>query len=64
MSQEFKKGDRVTWKSHGGNAEGRGAAQDHRGHRAGRPEAQKPSGAVSDSPWRYSLMNWGHDPTK
>ena len=22
MSQEFKKGDRVTWKSHGGNAEG------------------------------------------
>ena len=26
--------------------------------------AQKPSGAVSDSPWRYSLMNWGHDPTK
>ena len=26
--------------------------------------AQKPSGDVSDSPWRYSLMNWGHDPTK
>jgi hypothetical protein len=24
----------------------------------------KPSGDVSDSPWRYSLMNWGHDPTK
>jgi capsid protein len=22
MSQEFKKGDPVTWKSHGGNAEG------------------------------------------
>jgi Hypervirulence associated proteins TUDOR domain len=22
MSQEFKKGDRVTWKSHGGSAEG------------------------------------------
>jgi hypothetical protein len=22
MSQEFKQGDRVTWKSHGGNAEG------------------------------------------
>jgi Protein of unknown function (DUF3140) len=26
--------------------------------------AQKPSGDVSESPWRYSLMNWGHDPTK
>lgn len=26
--------------------------------------AQKPSGDISDSPWRYSLMNWGHDPTK
>jgi hypothetical protein len=25
--------------------------------------AQQPSGDVSDSPWRYSLMNWGHDPT-
>jgi hypothetical protein len=25
---------------------------------------QKPSGDISDSPWRYSLMNWGHDPTK
>ncbi|AKK27754.1 DUF3140 domain-containing protein [Mycobacterium sp. EPa45] len=26
--------------------------------------AQRPSGDVSDSNWRYSLMNWGHDPTK
>ncbi len=29
MSQEFTQGDRVTWKSHGGDAEGEGAAQDH-----------------------------------
>ena len=26
--------------------------------------AQRPDGDVSDTPWRYSLMNWGHDPTK
>jgi hypothetical protein len=26
--------------------------------------AQRPSGDISDSAWRYSLMNWGHDPTK
>jgi uncharacterized protein DUF3140 len=26
--------------------------------------AQRPKGDVSDSAWRYSLMNWGHDPTK
>ena len=26
--------------------------------------AQRPSGDVSDSHWRYSLMNWGHDPNK
>ncbi|MAM40911.1 MAG: DNA-binding protein [Erythrobacter sp.] len=24
--------------------------------------AQKPSGDIEDSDWRYSLMNWGHDP--
>jgi hypothetical protein len=24
--------------------------------------AQRPSGDVTDTPWRYSLMNWGHDP--
>lgn len=26
--------------------------------------AQKPSGDLKDTPWRYSLMNWGHDPLK
>ncbi|MBA4021399.1 MAG: DNA-binding protein [Gordonia sp.] len=26
--------------------------------------AQRPSGDVENSAWRYSLMNWGHDPTK
>jgi hypothetical protein len=26
--------------------------------------AQRPSGDVTHTPWRYSLMNWGHDPTK
>lgn len=25
--------------------------------------AQKPSGDIKETPWRYSLMNWGHDPT-
>ena len=24
--------------------------------------AQRPSGDIADSRWRYSLMNWGHDP--
>jgi hypothetical protein len=24
--------------------------------------AQRPDGDVRDTPWRYSLMNWGHDP--
>ncbi|MEW2263102.1 DUF3140 domain-containing protein [Streptomyces sp. NPDC047853] len=24
--------------------------------------AQRPSGDVQDTKWRYSLMNWGHDP--
>ncbi|MEU0373846.1 DUF3140 domain-containing protein [Streptomyces sp. NPDC006283] len=23
---------------------------------------QRPEGDVTDTPWRYSLMNWGHDP--
>ncbi|MFJ6654079.1 DUF3140 domain-containing protein [Microbacterium sp. NPDC091313] len=23
---------------------------------------QRPSGDVAETPWRYSLMNWGHDP--
>jgi uncharacterized protein DUF3140 len=26
--------------------------------------AQRPSGDVKDSAWRYSLMNGGHDPVK
>jgi len=29
-----------------------------------RHQAQKPSGGVEDSTWRYSLLNWGHDPLK
>ncbi|MEU3935852.1 DUF3140 domain-containing protein [Streptomyces sp. NPDC029044] len=27
-----------------------------------RHRAQRPSGDVRDTRWRYSLMNWGHDP--
>ncbi|MGI5484377.1 DUF3140 domain-containing protein [Streptomyces lavendofoliae] len=26
--------------------------------------AQRPEGDVTDTRWRHSLMNWGHDPTK
>jgi hypothetical protein len=26
--------------------------------------AQRPDGDVSRTRWRYSLMNWGHDPLK
>ena len=26
--------------------------------------AQRPKGEVEDTKWRYSLMNWGHDPLK
>jgi hypothetical protein len=29
-----------------------------------RHQAQRPSGDVTDTPWRYSLMNWGNDPIK
>jgi hypothetical protein len=29
-----------------------------------RHQAQKPKGNIEDSNWRYSLMNWGHDPLK
>jgi hypothetical protein len=25
---------------------------------------QRPQGYVTDTTWRYSLMNWGHDPVK
>ncbi len=27
-----------------------------------RHAAQRPAGDVARTPWRYSLMNWGHDP--
>ncbi|HEX2577819.1 MAG TPA: DUF3140 domain-containing protein [Aquihabitans sp.] len=26
--------------------------------------AQRPDGDVTDTTWRHSLMNWGHDPKK
>ncbi len=26
--------------------------------------AQRPDGDVTDTRWRYSLMNWGHDPKR
>ncbi|MGW4435571.1 DUF3140 domain-containing protein [Streptomyces sp. NPDC004596] len=26
--------------------------------------AQRPDGDITDTRWRYSLMNWGHDPKK
>lgn len=26
--------------------------------------AQKPEGDIKETNWRYSLMNWGHDPSK
>ena len=26
--------------------------------------AQRPDGDVAETRWRYSLMNWGHDPLK
>jgi len=29
-----------------------------------RHSEQRPGGDVHDTPWRYSLMNWGHDPEK
>ena len=29
-----------------------------------RHQAQQPEGDVEGSNWRYSLMNWGHDPLK
>ena len=28
-----------------------------------RHSAQRPNGDVTETPWRYSLMNWGHDPS-
>lgn len=29
-----------------------------------RHAAQRPQGDVSETRWRHSLMNWGHDPLK
>lgn len=29
-----------------------------------RHTAQRPSGEIDDTPWRYSLKNWGHEPKK
>lgn len=29
-----------------------------------RHTAQRPDGDVTETNWRYSLMNWGHDPKK
>ncbi|HUF57324.1 MAG TPA: DUF3140 domain-containing protein [Thermohalobaculum sp.] len=29
-----------------------------------RHAAQRPEGDVAETCWRYSLMNWGHDPLK
>ncbi len=29
-----------------------------------RHTAQRPDGDIEDTDWRYSLMNWGHDPCK
>lgn len=29
-----------------------------------RHSAQRPHGDVSNTPWLYSLKNWGHDPLK
>ena len=29
-----------------------------------RHSAQRPDGDVTDTRWRHSLMNWGHDPVK
>jgi hypothetical protein len=26
--------------------------------------AQRPEGDVRETNWRYSLMNWGHDPLR
>jgi hypothetical protein len=29
-----------------------------------RHSAQRPSGDIKNTHWRFSLMNWGHDPAK
>ena len=29
-----------------------------------RQKAERPKGDLTQTPWRFSLMNWGHDPLK
>jgi hypothetical protein len=44
-----------------------GADRDHMRKVVGyvhRHLAQRPAGDVRHTPWRHSLMNWGHDPLK
>ncbi|MGX6606394.1 DUF3140 domain-containing protein [Micromonosporaceae bacterium Da 78-11] len=44
-----------------------GADEDHMRKVVGyvhRHLAQRPDGDITDTRWRYSLMNWGHDPDK
>ena len=33
-------------------------------HRHLEQRPDKPAAELADTPWRYSLMNWGHDPLK
>jgi hypothetical protein len=35
-----------------------------RRHLAQRPHAEKSGGDIRDTRWRWSLMNWGHDPLR
>ncbi len=35
-----------------------------RRHLAQRPQALRTGGDVKDTRWRWSLMNWGHDPLR
>jgi hypothetical protein len=35
-----------------------------RRHLAQRPQAYRTGGDVTDTRWRWSLMNWGHDPLR
>jgi len=35
-----------------------------RRHLAQRPQAWRTGGDITDTRWRWSLMNWGHDPLR
>jgi len=35
-----------------------------RRHLAQRPQVHRKAGDVTDTRWRWSLMNWGHDPLR